>query len=90
MVYRIYTENKNKADVVKLVSEQFEGFTVIEAEGYWRGQPEASLIIEIVGATPRLANEQDSIISALAQRIRDHNKQETVLVTRTAEEHWFI
>lgn len=46
-LYRISTENKNRNDIIKVVSRYFEGFTLIEGIGYWKGKQEKSLIIEI-------------------------------------------
>lgn len=74
MLYRILTENKNKPETLALVSTYFDGFTVIEATGYWKGCPEPSLIIEIDNPT------DDSNILKLAVKIADQNGQEAVLI----------
>ncbi len=75
-VYRIYTEDTNRTQLLILVSSNFEGFTLYNATGYWKGVPESSLVIEILG-TQDLAPK----IKALAHNIRVLNKQECVLVT---------
>ena len=75
IIYRIYTEEKNKKTIVDLVGEQFESFTLQPTVGYYRGQPEKSIVIEIVGAkAPK--------IKTLADRIRKMNGQESVLILR--------
>jgi len=73
IIYRIYTEEKNKKTIVGLVGQQFESFTLQPTLGYYRGRPEKSIVIEIVGAdAPK--------IKRLADRIRKMNGQESVLI----------
>jgi len=73
--YRIYTEDKGElALLARRVSQSFDGFTFIPAYGYWKGQPERSVIIEIV------TDQHDAIIR-LTEWIRTTYQQETVLVT---------
>lgn len=78
MLYRICTENKNYEDIVKLVSRYFDGFTVIKTEGYWKGQKEHSLIIEIVSD----AKDTEQKIGKIIFDIKRMNKQESVLVEK--------
>lgn len=73
MLYRIFTEDKNRKTIIKLTSRLFDGFTVFQTVGYWKGTPERSLTIEIVGA-----KRQD--VRDLARAIKQINKQEAVLV----------
>jgi hypothetical protein len=74
-VYRIYTEAKNKREIVRLTGEKFESFTLQPTIGYYRRRPEHSIVIEIVGAT-----EQE--IMRVAQRIQRMNGQKSVLVIK--------
>lgn len=74
-IYRIYTEAKNKREIVLLTGKQFESFTLQPTIGYYRGSPEKSIVIEIVGA-----NERE--VRQLAQRIQKMNGQKSVLITR--------
>ena len=76
MLYRIYTENKNKELVEQVVSEYFDGFTIIESIGYWKSTKESSLIIEII-CLPK----DDLKIYRLAEDIKLLNHQTSVLVT---------
>ena len=75
MLYRIITENKNKAAILSMVSGVFDGFTAIESTGFWRGKQENSLIIEIV--CPEF-NYKDLIGVCIA--IKRYNCQESVLL----------
>ena len=75
----IFTEDTGSEcvqDVLNIVSEAYEGFTVTKGLGYWRGVPEASLIITILTDT----NEADKVRS-LSECIRVANRQESVLFT---------
>jgi hypothetical protein len=75
--YRIYTEDKNRADIETIVARHFDSFTIIPTIGYWKGVAENSLIIEIFG------NDQFTTVKEVAEYIKELNKQECVLVTRT-------
>jgi hypothetical protein len=73
--YRIFTEDVNRSKVLELAGKRFKGFTVTIGTGYFEGQPEDALILEIVTSdTPGVA--------LLAEEIRKANKQESVLVSR--------
>lgn len=37
--------------VSKIVSKQVENFTIIKAKGFYKGEPENTLIVEIIGDT---------------------------------------
>ena len=74
-LYCIYLEDLDvyRAASRAAVAAQFEGFTVIKAQGYWRGQREDSVVIEILG-TP----EDAATVRALSLTLRDLNRQEAV------------
>ena len=72
-LYRIYTEDKNRAEVQKIASSRFEAFTLLEGNGFWRGVREACLILEFVTDDAKLVGE-------VAQLIKTTNEQEAVLV----------
>ena len=74
-IHRIYTEKKNSRLIVKLISEQFESFTIHPTLGYYRGAKEESIAIEIVGAGARA-------IRKVAEAIQKMNGQRSVLVIR--------
>lgn len=59
------------------MSERFESFTAIEAQGYWKGVPEPSVVFEVVSDWPI-----DLTIQAVAETIKRLGQQQAVLVTR--------
>ena len=72
-IHRIYTEDKRRATIVRVISKQFESFTLQPTTGYYRGKPEKSIVLEFVGA-------KESEVKWLAARIREINRQASVLV----------
>jgi len=84
VTYRIYTQRFD--NLAELTSKFFDGFTLINTQGYWMGQAEDSTIIEIVG-DDSVAEFSDPIlprIDALAELIRVTNRQQSVLITTEA------
>lgn len=72
-LYKIYTENKNRSELVECTCQYFENFTILAATGYWFGKSEHGIVIEIVA-------DAESEIYNLAWDIRKLLKQDTVLV----------
>jgi hypothetical protein len=72
-VYRIYTEDLNREEILRLASKMFESFTLQPTTGYFQGKAEESVVLEIVEAG-------ESDILALAKSIRHLNGQKSVLV----------
>lgn len=72
-IHRIYTEGKRRATIVRVISKQFESCTLQPTTGYYRGKPEKSIALELVGA-------KESQVKWLAARIREINRQASVLV----------
>jgi hypothetical protein len=72
-IHRIYTEDKRRAVIVRVISKQIESFTLQPTTGHYRGKPEKSIVLEIVGA-------KESQVKWLAARIREINRQASVLV----------
>ena len=70
-IHRIYTEEKNKRPILHLAAKSFESFTVQPTLGYYRGRPEKSIVIEIIGAKNRDARaihlKLDEIIKSIDQ-----------------------
>jgi hypothetical protein len=81
MLYRIFTENKQKDGVAKVVTRFFDGFTLIEGEGYWQGKPEKTLIIEIDTINSTCPSNR---ISAIVDEIKELNNQQCCLVQETS------
>ena len=77
IAYKLYTENKNIELVEDLVGRYFDGFTIRQGAGYYKGLKEGSLTIEVMG------NEEDGVkVKRLAAKIRDANDQDCVLMTK--------
>ena len=83
MLYRILTENKNLGQVEKILRKDFEGFTILKAEGHWRLQKENTLVIEI--ETTDLEK-----IKKVAKDIKVANNQEAVLIQKIRNHAWLI
>ena len=72
-VHRVYTEDKRRATIVGVISKRFESFTLQPTTGYYCGKRERSIVLEFVGA-------KESEVKWLAARIREINRQASVLV----------
>lgn len=79
MLYRIFTEDVNRQTVVHMVSQSFDGFTVYSTIGYWKGEREHSLTIEISGKVSKAK------VFKLAKAIKIYNKQQNVLIQMVKE-----
>lgn len=83
--FRIYTENKRDGVAERLAAAHFDGFNITETAGYWKGQREDSIVIEII------APAADALkVEALAGELRRELQQEAVLVTATDTETTLI
>ena len=78
MLIRICTENKNRAQVGIEVGKYFDGYSLFQGVGMWKGQVEHSLLIEIAVDTNHTIARAAAL--ALANDIKILNKQEAVLV----------
>ncbi len=72
-MYRIYTEDKNREQLLAVLDSRFQGYTVTPAIGRWEGVSEYSLVIDLVGVSA-------SDVLVTAQTIRTLNDQVSVLV----------
>lgn len=83
-LYRIYTEDKNRAAIKAACDVALPGYTIISAIGLWHGVEESSLIIEYIDFGDLLLGHQrdiQEVIDTLALDIKAVNNQEAVLVT---------
>ncbi len=81
MIYRIYTETKS--NLIKLTSQFFDGFTVFEVAGYWKGKREWATVIEIHTEDVFEA----TAVYTLASLIKTTNAQEAVRVVAITPEN---
>lgn len=77
MLYRLATETK--PNLATLAGVYFDGFTILQGKGYWKGQAEPSTIIEV-------ETDDDDSVRRLAEDIRTTNNQEAVMVTSLASQ----
>jgi hypothetical protein len=61
--------------IVRLAGERFESFALQPTAGYYKGESEESIMIEVVGAEERA-------VKALASAVRKMNGQKSVLVLK--------
>lgn len=73
MLYQIFTEDTGRENITRILDRDFQGYTLIPANGRWQGIPEPSLIAEIE-TTDASAVKRD------AELIRKANRQQAVLV----------
>jgi len=76
MLYRIFTENLNTEKIADIVNKYFEGYTLLNGVGYWQGEKENCLIIEII------TNNKSDIdkIELIAYAIKKLNHQQAILI----------
>lgn len=78
ILYRIFTEDKNRDGIEGTVTKVFDGFTILTGRGYWRGISEPCLVIEVIG----VANDLDAVLR-IADRIKEQNEQDSVAITES-------
>lgn len=99
--YRVFTENKHKGDILAIFDRYFDGYTVFEVAGRWKGRLESSLVVEILivddrlysvaGILPTPVNmSHRAVMGVIAEEIKLLNAQESVLIERTEVESEFI
>jgi hypothetical protein len=83
MLYRIITERKNKFAIAIIMSQYFPAFTLLDGEGYWKSNPEPSLIIEV---------ETDDLtqVTIAAIAIKWRNGQENVMIQEIRNAAWLV
>lgn len=92
-MYRIATENLNKSAIEHIISGRFDGFSVIEQDGFWKGKKEHSLVIEIQGEDAFESfgpSEEVRKIEEVCFAIKTLNHQEAVLLQIVPSEVYFI
>jgi hypothetical protein len=84
MLYRIYTQDKNRRMVRAILKKVFPAYSMQRGEGCWEGQSERTLIIDLVG------DRIESKVKNVAMQIKRENHQEAVLVERIANKSILI
>lgn len=60
--------------ITAIVSKHFEGFTAFEVVGYWRGNRERTLKIEVI------TEHSDSQLARIGKELKEKLEQESVLL----------
>lgn len=81
MLYRLITENINQQRIIEIVQRYFDSFTLIPAIGYWQGQREPALIIEVCSSYNH-PNISENNINFIAQEIKELNHQQAILIQK--------
>lgn len=83
-IYRLYTEDKNASEISQLVRDHLHAATLLFGKGYFRGEFETCLIIEVISSVYPSVNELIELRIAmvrLARAIQALNKQHEVHLT---------
>ncbi len=83
--YRLYTENKNREGFETLIGKFFQSFSIFEGVGYWEGQREDCLMIEVIDIYGKNEIEHEEMkkqIQRLGTAIAFYNTQNQVMITR--------
>lgn len=78
MVFKLYTERRE--NLPHIVSQYFPGFTLYPAIGYWKGEGEESMVIEVVELP-----SAEGKVRELAETIKLINNQQSVLMSVEGE-----
>ena len=85
-IYRIYTEDKNRAGIVRIMADCFaEGFSVFPCLGFFAGETESGLVVEVLAS-----EDQRPLILACADQIKTANSQQCVLVSEQEVKTTFV
>jgi hypothetical protein len=82
-MYRIYTEDKNRESIFRILDAEVDGYTVTPSIGCWKGQREASLAIDLVDTSVKT-------VRRIAALILEANHQESVLVVGLPSQSFFV
>jgi hypothetical protein len=69
------------------VETKLHGYTTYDADGHWKGTNEPTLVIEIMCLA---ANDRGDMVKEIANEYRQAFNQESVMVTRTEHESYFV
>lgn len=81
--YKIYCEDKERDVVNAILEENFEGYTITPAMGFYSGKREQSIVIEVFGTTR-------SAVNRVCHDLRAALRQDTVLFTESQTNYTFV
>ena len=85
MLFRVWTEDMNREGIESIVGKEFDGFSLVNAKGYWKGIGESSLVIEVETSQSELPR-----IRSIAEQIKLTNSQESVMIQALQTESIFV
>ena len=68
------THKLEKAKIERIVSRYFEGFTAFEVVGYWRGNKEKTLKVEVI------TDEKDSMLRRVGKEVKNALEKQSVIL----------
>lgn len=78
------TKQLERDKAIEIINEYFEGFTAYEVVGFWKGQQEKTLKVEII------SDEADTKIIRLCKELKTELKQEAILLEKVESNTAFI
>lgn len=78
-------KGKMVKDTRKIVGRFFEGYTVYNAKGVWRGSQELTKVFEIIAT-----NTSREIVKGIAEEIRDLCNQACVMITEKPVDFYMV
>ena len=78
-------KGKMVKDARKIVDRFFEGYTVFNAKGTWKGTQELSKVFEIIAT-----NTSREIVKGIAEEIRDLCRQNCVMITENPVDFYMV
>ena len=80
--YTLYTENKNIKSIKGILNLFYQGYTIINTQGYWRGKKENSLKIEVITEKTKKDLIYNKIaLNCIIKTIKKINNQQSILLT---------
>jgi hypothetical protein len=82
-MYRILTQDKNRALIETIVDSYVDGYTITLTYGVWKGENELSLALDFVDVA-------EELVFIVAKEIKEANEQESVLVIHFPSTSTFV
>ncbi len=79
ILYRIYTEDKNRDIIEKILNKSMIAYTILRGTGVWNSVKESFLVVQFFSAD----KQDENIVSFVCAEIKRVNQQECVTYTKT-------
>ncbi len=80
MIYRVYTEDKNREAILNLADKHLQGWTAYLTLGGWQGNREPSIVIERYVSSGSSGCAEGQEVLAFAHKVKDLNEQQEVWI----------